>query len=148
MNIRSQKQIFVSLKKKKDIGQLFNRNLERSQIIVLHSDYFIIRGTKQPDISLFPLFLLISIPKKLAIAVKRNKFKRQIKASLYDILKPKAAKNSFSSTGLHIAVIAKKPILNASFEQIKQMLEVEMIKLLKKNEQVRATVREKRNKSS
>ena len=83
----------------------------------------------------FPLYVLITVPKKLAIAVKRNRLKRRIRAALYGILKNLYEEDlQPKEKGLHIAIIIKKAMVSASFENVENMLRVEVQKLIRKSQ--------------
>ncbi|AJC50144.1 ribonuclease P protein component [Mycoplasma flocculare] len=70
----------------------------------------------------------ISIPKKFANAVKRNRFKRQIKNALCDF-----KKNGVIFSNFRIVLIARKTFLKLGFEEKKKHLS-KIFEELKENE--------------
>ncbi len=97
----------------------FNKIL-KSKGIKHSSKYLMMNSVKADEFKVG-----ISIPKKLANAVVRNKNKRQIKNILHSL-------NPYSNN-MHVIIVAKKEWLDLSFEEKEKTLTKDFNKLINKH---------------
>ena len=95
-----QKELFVSLKSKSDIRDIFTRGEK------VKSKYLLIRYLKFDTPLESPIQVVWAIPRIVETAVKRNYIKRILKSSLFEVLKTAKSKN-FSHSTLKIAIIPR-----------------------------------------
>jgi len=113
-----QKQLFTSLKLKKNIKQVFNDG------IPVKSKYINAKFLTAESPSFSAMNILWAVPKKIKSSVLRNRLKRVAKAALFNSLKDKEDYN-LEKTGLQIAVILRPEFENLPFE--KRVLEFDFL---------------------
>lgn len=97
-----QKEIFLSLKKRDEIAELFTKGE------TLYSRNFMIRTISKREKKPFPVGILWTVPRKMKRAVDRNRLRRVMKASLYQAFCELGSCFSKNRGRLHMAILPKK----------------------------------------
>ena len=97
-----QKEIFLSLKKRNEISELFSKGE------ILYSKNFMVRYLSKNKEAALPFGVLWTVPRKMKRAVDRNRLRRVMKAALYQAfceIKPNLLPGSAT---YHMAILPKR----------------------------------------
>ena len=111
-----QKEIFLSLKKRNEIGELFSKGE------ALYSKNFMIRYVPKGEKAPVPFGVLWTVPRKMKRAVDRNRLRRVMKASLYQAFCEIDPVFEKSRGSFHMAILPKREFETLShIERVAEM---------------------------
>jgi len=120
-----QKELFISIKSKKDIENIFNKS------IAIKSKYLMAKVIITKKENLLPLEILWAIPKKIKKAVERNHLKRILRAGFFEVFKNARQVFNLKNTSAKMAVLPKPEFAVISYEKRQEDITLLLNNILK-----------------
>ena len=124
-----QKELFISLKNKSVIRDIFTRGEK------VKSKYLLIRYLKIDTAAESPMHVVWAVPRVVETAVERNHLKRILKSTLFEVLKVRKLNNDYFYP-VQIAIIPRLKFSSLSNESREMDMKDIMNKLFEKNSNV------------